>query len=973
MNQSLLAFNAGEVSPYMRHRIDFDRTASSAEEMTNFLAMPYGAAVKRPGLEYLAPVETAGPNSRTFPFIASDGSRYLLHFTADTLTVYDTAGTEKASLAFLADYAWPDPFDWNTSLRTVQIVQLNDIAYIAHQACHPMQLSRLSDSSWTLEYIAFPAPPMLDENTDTGLTYSVAANPPADAWTTATAYTAGDEVTTNSQWVCIANHTSGTTNKPGTGSAWRTYWSRRIFAAGDAIALIADDASGTGWTLNYHTYHAGDLYTAPGTGELGIALVDHTSDLGFNPEDAPTSSEWGLVGEWSDDFIVAAPTVALGAYRTNAADPTLYQCILAHAPYSIGSTSEPGVGATWETYWEDTGITLPGTLTTWFLSDPYAPDTVVTVAGRRYKCTTSHTPVEVTNKPGSGSGWSSVWQRLDAFPASPSTLTGRGPGRYYRIAPERTAGDYQIELLATNGAISPSLFVAGEWDFFTYGTWTGTFYVERSYDQGATWTVARYYQTSADRNVADQGTEDPAALLRVRFSGTTGSGEAVLIPRSADVPGFIVCDERSSESLLYGTALSPVMSGSTYRWTPGAFSDVYGYPRAIALHDASLCFAGTTSHPVSLWLSQADDFTNFETGANASDSIFATLALTNASPIRWLASQRRLIVGTAFGEWIVGSETSDAPTTPTNFMARQHSSYGTAAIPPLIANDALFFTERNGSRLREFGFSSERGTYDAQDLSRIAEHLTAPGLSSFAWQQTREPGLWIVRRDGILLHFAYARAERLAAWSKHTTTDGLFRDVVVFPSDAGDDEVFFIIDRGDVSTLERFPQHWQAAQESGTGWFALDGIRGTGDTLALPDHLDGAETVSILNGTDDDIPATPADDDTWQIGLPIVSRLTSLPIDSMAGDGSTQARKKRMSKVILSLFASRGGSVTNRNDARTQPIANTQPSATLRTGWEETIPDAGGLDDMQLRILHSDPFPFTIRAAVIRWQLLEPG
>ena len=93
MHTALLSFNSGEVSPYLRHRIDLDKAASSCETLRNFLALPYGGVVKRPGLVSLAGIEvdsepvTVGENQTMFPFIASTGDRYLLHFMPDVLTL----------------------------------------------------------------------------------------------------------------------------------------------------------------------------------------------------------------------------------------------------------------------------------------------------------------------------------------------------------------------------------------------------------------------------------------------------------------------------------------------------------------------------------------------------------------------------------------------------------------------------------------------------------------------------------------------------------------------------------------------------------------------------------------------------------------------------------------------------------------------------------------------------------------------
>jgi len=578
------------------------------------------------------------------------------------------------------------------------------------------------------------------------------------------------------------------------------------------------------------------------------------------------------------------------------------------------------------------------------------------------------------------------------------------PGSHWQVSPEREKKDFQIELGATtgnDGVASQHIAVQGAWTFNTFGTWWGTYDLERSVDAGLTWEVLRSWQASGDRNVADSGIEDNPVLLRLRFTkedGTpdetetaaeTGKQRGVLAPELPFVTGMALADTYVSSNIMTGTALTSILSGRTFRWSEGAFSGYQGFPRAIALHETRLVFAGTARRAVSLWFSQTDDLLNFQVGTLATDGLYVTLAVSSASAIRWLASQRRLFIGTAWGEWVTGSESLDQPVSPSNIMVRQYSGYGSLAMQPLIANDAVFFAERKGNRLRELSYFSDREAYDAADLSRLAEHLTAPGISNMAWQQTREPGLWVVRRDGVLLHFAYSRPDRVAAWSRHITGGGgLFRDVVVLPSDDGDDEVFFVVDRDAGSMLERFPQHWQEAMESasdGLGFFHVDGVAGSGSTAEVPAHLmnNPITRVTLANSTPTGIPTvteavtvaenpvTFASSVDYQFGWPVVSRMDSLPIDAMSETGSTQARIKRQHKVKLSLYRSRGGEVWNVDMTKRQAIPNTRPALVLRSQWEETIPDAGSVVDLQLRIFHDDPFPFCLRAAIVQWNLSE--
>jgi len=819
MNQAILTFNAGEISPYLRNRVDFSKLPAGAEEMRNFLPSIFGAALKRPGLEWIAATETAGANSAAFPFIASTGDRYILHFTETLLTIYGEDGSTKDQLDFLPDHTFADPTDYLTNLRAVQLVQLNDVAFITHPATFPLRLSRTSDTSWTLEHIPFTAAPVLDENTDPDSVMSVLSEPAEDAWLTSTAYVASPVASIVerdlTEWICIKDHTSSGANTPGiSGSA--AFWKRRVFDAGHPIRVI-----------------------------------------------------------------------------------------------------------------------LSG----------------------------------------------------DSAPTFPAAIPTESPGIHYRVTMPRAIDDVRTSLqaiIANDLTLSTPIVVRGPWNVFTYGTWYGTFSVFRYADPiGLTDAeTIRAYTAQGDRNIADSGTEDELVALALRYekaASTQASGDqgAYIIPESIYVTGdiLITAIDAGDDTLATGTTQTAFLSGFTYRYAPGAFSQLTGYPRAVAMHDGRLWFAGTAANPVSIWASQADDYLNFTTGTDAADAIFASLALSNSSPIRWLASQRRLYVGTAFGEWVIGSETSEAPVSPLNFMARQYSAFGSMPIQPLIANDAVFFAERAGGRLRELSYDASRESYGAADLSRLGEHLTAPGISGFAWQSTRNPGLWLVRRDGALLHFAYSRQEDFAAWSQHSTTGGLFRDVVVFPSDSGDDTVFFIVDRGTASALERFPAGWQAAAEADSGWFHLDGIQATGTSIAIPAHLIGTAVQLVTNDNAEEIvisasPLTFATSTAVQVGLPIDSRLIGLPIDVSAQDGTTQARLKRPAKITLSLYNSQGGQLWNLAESRAQSIRYPACTGTaLFTGWADVIPDAGHGDDLQLKITHTGHTPFCLRSATILWNL----
>jgi hypothetical protein len=990
MHQTLLAFNSGELSPYLRHRSDFAKHAAGAERMENFLPMPYGAFQKRPGTRFVADVGDAGANVALVPFVAAGGEQYLLLFQPDTLTVLGSNGSPKEVLDFLKDYDW----DASThTLRDVQVVQLNDVAFITHPACAPMRLSRWADTTWTLVWLPFTAAPMLDENSNRADTFSIASNPVADTWAVGHDYVsspAADVCFVSSEWVCIKNHTAATlTNKPGSGSEWKTYWRRKLYAAGDPVTLIHAERSDVAWTRLFLPYTAGQIYfNGPlSTGDAAICVKNHVADDGsWDPVDVPTTENWALIGAYAED----AGLIALNSHREY--DGVLYKCILSYNP-ATHTDDIPGSGSAWETYWELIGPCVWEDLPTYAISGTFTIGTEVTEGGQLWRCTEAHVPTDL-NKPGVGT----EWQLLVTYSAA-TAMDLRGPGQYYRIAPERDLADSQVELAALaakDGLYSPEIVLDGGWDFFTFGTWHGTFALERSIDGGTTWATLRTWQASGDRNVADAGTEDGATLMRIKFTkqadtAATGDQRAVLVPRLPYVAGYALLDAYVSATEMTGVAVSPLLSGSTHRWSAGAFSDVLGFPRALALHERRLFLAGTPNNPVSLWASASDDLVNFETGTADGDSLFVTLAANASAPIHWMASQRRLFLGTSLGEWICGSDTSDTPLTPTSFQARQFTAYGSTGLQPIAVGDSLFFPGRSGARVWEMSFSADG--YAGEDLSRYAEHLTQGGIVSVAWQATRAPGLWAVTTGGTLLHLAHDRAEQLIAWSRHTSVGGTFRAVAVLPSTTGDETVFFVIDRAGAALLEKFPGGWQAAREAGTLEAVVDAgvvIGGWGtDPFTLPAHLSGLAvagfSVLTVEGVTQTLPVSatglaaialsPVPDEIT-VGLPVTSLLTLLPVDTNTEAGSTKGRMKRANEMVFNLLRSYGGAVVYDGETCDLPFASSaDPMGTLApafTGWLGVTLSPAHVTDLQVSVTHSSAHPFVCLAAVLRWTPHEP-
>ena len=85
---------------------------------------------------------------------------------------------------------------------------------------------------------------------------------------------------------------------------------------------------------------------------------------------------------------------------------------------------------------------------------------------------------------------------------------------------------------------------------------------------------------------------------------------------------------------------------------------------------------------------------------------------------------------------------------------------------------------------------------------------------------------------------------------------------------------------------------------------------------------------------------------------------------------------KRAHSLALSVYQSLGGGVAY--DGETQGFTYLQTSdlmdagLSLRSEWMEITLPPGHVTDLQPSIVHADPYPFTVRAAVLTWEIHEP-
>lgn len=370
------AFNGGELSDWLSPRLDLAKYHTGCERLQNAQVVRYGGARRRSGTLYVAAGKTSGKKvrlegfdfGRTDSTIVEFGEQYLRFYRVGgswgqiavsgalswiVSTDYDpgevvlhnavnyvalsahtaAAGTEPGVGGSWATvwaaltgeiYEVPSPY-LEADLFELQFVQRNDIILITHRDYHPRVLSRYGEAQWGLEELPWKSRPWQQLN-DSATTLAPSA-------TTGSITITASTDTFSAAWVGsrirIVHFDEEQVFDRSSDWAWNPASYDSDYAAGDAMV-----------TFNpLNTYDT----TEPGATNPSRVWYDAAGtalDPAYRCVQNYTPVAWNVGGAtYAVDDVVT---------RGGAA----YVCIQAHTSAGIGTTDEPGAGATWEDFWD---------------------------------------------------------------------------------------------------------------------------------------------------------------------------------------------------------------------------------------------------------------------------------------------------------------------------------------------------------------------------------------------------------------------------------------------------------------------------------------------------------------------------------------------------------------------------------------------------------------------------------------------
>lgn len=388
-----------------------------------------------------------------------------------------------------------------------------------------------------------------------------------------------------------------------------------------------------------------------------------------------------------------------------------------------------------------------------------------------------------------------------------------------------------ITVNLSSATTSSSIRCFTTWRIITHGTWTGSFKIEKSIDNGTTWTMLRAFSSANDLNTTTSGTEDPdtnTSPFLIRANMYSYSSGAANIDLTTD-PFY---QEGIAEVITYNSTTSVQASviqnfgsiSNTTSWSEGSWSGYRGYPRVSRFNQDRLVFAGTDSEPQTNWMTKTSNYTSF--GRNIislldTDGITVNLPTRQLNAVTGLIALKKLIAFTSASEWSIGP-VDGAILTPTTTTTEVQGYNGSSGVEPVVIGNQAVFIQGRGKVVRNIGFQLADDGFTGNDLNVLARHLfEGHSILEMAYQQEPDRIVWVLRDDGVLLSLTYMPEQEVVAWAQHET-NGIVESICVTPAD-GYDELCLSVKRGTSRFIERMAQR-MASEDPRDQYFVDCGI-----------------------------------------------------------------------------------------------------------------------------------------------------
>jgi len=364
------------------------------------------------------------------------------------------------------------------------------------------------------------------------------------------------------------------------------------------------------------------------------------------------------------------------------------------------------------------------------------------------------------------------------------------------------------------------------------------------------------------------------------------------------------------------------MPASQFRAQPQA-GIMDEYPRVLDFCDQRMLLGGFPT-PV-IRLSRIGDFEDFSRGPNDDDGVELFIASGKFDPVVCCAMLRDLVVMSTSTVYQVGSD--GATITPSDRFVRPVSDIGASFVMPAKAGNIALFADRTRKRIIAMQWN-EWDTLVFPDISIWSYHLFNNYIKEIKYQPVgiMDKSLnpvsvaWIITDSGELRALTLEEQHKVYAFSRHASPGALFESIAVIPG-KGKDTLWIAYKRGTERFIGYLDETIQA--DDCLTLTKTDVITGDNQWIWMPFNKNvyfvceqfAEKRVAVYDGSgillgtvllsESGVGYLQADDEPSNISIGLIyeSKLTPVPLAIDLGGMPTSIMKKRRARIwIQSLY-----------------------------------------------------------------------
>lgn len=906
-----VSFTGGELSPSMYGRFDDKMYQQGLARCRNFIVLPQGPVVTRPGTAYVNAAKYPDQKCRLIPFTFSADQTIVIEVGGGYMRFHTNGKTVLATNGRPYEISTPYRAE---DVKDIHYVQSMDVMTLVHPYYPPKELRRYGDTDWRLVDIKFGAP--LPAPGAPSVSYTVVAGKDVEI-------TSEERTRYDLKYKVTALKTDGTGTQEGPASGVGQC-KGNLYLNNATCTITWSPVTGANRYRVYKNYRG--LYCYIGeTDELSFVDDNYEPDASITP---PVYESPFVAGYGVSSVTLSSGGSGYQGISMDDAAAKIYQAFVdSEGEYKVNRDNS---------FYEDSG--KPGGLLSkednYMVFSKKRGEAFVTM-----RCSYAGPgAVKVKYPSGSVIGPGDTGSYLDYryFDESGVTLENWEPQNYYEIVDvegsgasfllvfERSASRVQDasskltydggltgncaitvrlkKVLATSGGqgyVAPRFCIRGTRIKFSFcvhyrGMERYLFakahtITRKSTFEGA-FDFAKFFPAEVDLSVV---TPPHAYIVD---AGQTGVGaELGVSVGKGRITGITVRASGSGYSSPQVVILGGGGGGASARANVGSTGD---YPGAVCYFEQRRCFAGTPTRPQMVWMTRSgtESDMSYTLPSRDDNRMRFAIASQEASRIRHLMPLLQILALTDTTEYRVYSGGS-SPISPSAIKSEVQAQIGASNVQPVVVNSTVVYAASRGGHLHELGYSLQASGFTTADLSvRSAHFFEDNRVVDLALSKAPNPIVWAATTNGELLGLTYLPEQGIGGWHKHDLS-GSVESVTVVPE--GDEDILYLVVRRTVNGqtvryIERMHEFyfkglentWQvdcAGVYLGTATSRVSGLTWLeGETVSI--LADGAVTARqvVKDGTVTlEQPAQKV-----VVGLPITAEIETLPVAVQMDDGS---------------------------------------------------------------------------------------